>query len=81
MKACPLRVIPLPHVWIGQVVEFLKFMVWLHSILGVSVDDDFHDFAIEYLGLRRKREMGYSIGSTEQKLKWLQRIYAQSRNT
>ena len=53
-----------------------RVMVELHSICGVSVDDDFHDFTTEYQGLQRKRKMWYSIGSLEQKLKWLQRMYA-----
>jgi len=29
----------------------------LHSIPGVSIDDDFHDFATKYLSLRKKREI------------------------
>jgi hypothetical protein len=32
-------------------------MIELHSIPGVLIDDDFHDFVTEYLSLRRKREM------------------------
>jgi hypothetical protein len=51
----------------------------LYSIPGVSIDDDFHDFATEYLSLRRKREMWSSMGDLEQKLKWLQRMYARSK--
>jgi hypothetical protein len=51
----------------------------LYSIPGVSIDDDFHDFASEYLSLRRKREMWSSMGDLEQKLKWLQRMYARSK--
>ncbi|KAI5589047.1 hypothetical protein BDE02_05G135300 [Populus trichocarpa] len=41
----------------------------LHSIPGVSIEDEFHDFAIEYLSLRRKREMWASMGDKEQKLR------------
>ncbi|XP_061958705.1 uncharacterized protein LOC133679969 [Populus nigra] len=37
----------------------------LHSIPGVSIEDEFHDFAIEYLSLRRKREMRASMGDKE----------------
>jgi len=43
----------------------------LHSILGVSIEDEFHDFATEYLSLRRKREMWASMGDKQQKLRWL----------
>jgi hypothetical protein len=32
-----------------------KVMAELHSIPRVSIEDDFHDFATEYLSLRRKR--------------------------
>jgi len=48
LKVCRLRVIPRLLIWIGKVVV---------SIPGVSIEDDFHDFATEYLSLRRKREM------------------------
>ena len=44
----------------------------LHSIPGVSIEDEFHDFATEYLSLRRKREMWASMGDKQQKLRWLQ---------
>ncbi|KAG6792899.1 hypothetical protein POTOM_002061 [Populus tomentosa] len=53
-----------------------KVMAELHSILGVSIEDEFHDFVTEYLSLRKKREMWASMGDKQQKLRWLQRIYA-----
>ncbi|PNS95518.1 hypothetical protein POPTR_017G062600v4 [Populus trichocarpa] len=53
-----------------------EVMAELHSIPGVSIEDEFHDFATEYLSLRRKREMWASMGDKEQKLRWLQRMYA-----
>jgi hypothetical protein len=56
-----------------------EVMAELHSIPGVSVDDDFHDFATEYLSLRRKREMWSSMGDMQQKLRWLQRMYERSK--
>jgi len=56
-----------------------EVMVELHSISRVSIDDDLHDFAIEYLSLRRKREMWSSMGGLEKKLKWLKRMYARSK--
>ena len=56
-----------------------EVMAKLHSIPGFLVDDDFHDFATDYLGLRRKREMWYSMGTLEHKFKWLQRMYARSK--
>ncbi|KAL9384379.1 hypothetical protein Peur_021389 [Populus x canadensis] len=37
----------------------------LHSIPGVSIKDEFHDFATEYLSLRRKREMWASMGDKQ----------------
>ncbi|XP_002299882.4 L10-interacting MYB domain-containing protein [Populus trichocarpa] len=49
-----------------------EVMAELHSIPGVSIEDEFHDFATEYLSLRRKREMWASMGDKEQKLRWLQ---------
>ena len=48
-----------------------EVMVEFHSISRVSIDDDFHDFAMEYLSFRRKREMWSSMGGLEKKLKWL----------
>jgi hypothetical protein len=54
-------------------------MAEFHSIPKVSIDDDFHDFAIEYLSLRRKREMWSRMGGLKEKLKWLKRMYAQSK--
>ncbi|KAL9394245.1 hypothetical protein Peur_013530 [Populus x canadensis] len=58
-----------------------EVMVELHSIPGVSVDDDFHDFATEYLSLRRKREMWSSMGDMQQKLRWLQRMYERTQHS
>jgi len=57
-----------------------EVMAELHLILGFLVDDDFHDFTTDYLGLRRKREMWYSMGTLEQKFKWLQRMYARCKH-
>ncbi|KAL9372594.1 hypothetical protein Peur_034838 [Populus x canadensis] len=56
-----------------------KVIAELHSILGVSIEDEFHDFATEYLSLRRKREMWASMGDKQQKLRWLQRMYARTK--
>jgi hypothetical protein len=53
-----------------------EVMAELHLIPGVSIEDEFHDFATEYLSLRRKREMWASMGDKQQKLRWLQRMYA-----
>ncbi|KAL9404686.1 hypothetical protein Peur_001658 [Populus x canadensis] len=46
-----------------------EVMAELHSILGVSIEDEFHDFATKYLSLKRKREMWASMGDKEQKLR------------
>jgi hypothetical protein len=56
-----------------------EVMTELHSIPEVLIDDDFHDFAKEYLSLRRKRKMSSSMGGLEEKLKWLKRMYARSK--
>eukprot|EP00258_Populus_trichocarpa_P044324 XP_024460343.1 L10-interacting MYB domain-containing protein [Populus trichocarpa] len=56
-----------------------EVMAELHSIPGVSIEDEFHDFATEYLNLRRKREMWASMGDKQQKLRWLQRMYARTK--
>ncbi|KAI5599220.1 hypothetical protein BDE02_02G183500 [Populus trichocarpa] len=42
-----------------------EVMVELHSIPGVSIEDEFHDFATEYLSLRRKKEMWASMGDKQ----------------
>jgi len=57
-----------------------EVMAELHSIPGVSIEDEFHDFATEYLSLRRKREMWASMGDKQQKLRWLQRMYAYTKH-
>ncbi|KAI9390399.1 hypothetical protein POPTR_008G176600v4 [Populus trichocarpa] len=49
-----------------------EVMAELHSIPRVSIEDEFHDFATEYLSLRRKREMWASMGDKQQKLRSLQ---------
>jgi hypothetical protein len=49
-----------------------EVMAELHSIPGVSIEDEFHNFATEYLSLRRKKEMWASMGDKQQKLRWLQ---------
>jgi len=56
-----------------------EVMAELHSIPGVSIEDEFHDFTTKYLSLRRKREMWASMGDKQQKLRWLQRMYAQTK--
>ncbi|XP_073264533.1 uncharacterized protein [Populus alba] len=56
-----------------------EVMAELHSIPGVSIEDDFHDFATEFLVSRRKREMWASMGDKQQKLRWLQRMYARTK--
>lgn len=52
----------------------------LHSIPGVIIASDFHDFATEYLSSRRKREMWSTMGGPEKKLIWLKRMYARSKH-
>jgi hypothetical protein len=56
-----------------------KVMAELHSIPRVLINDDFHDFATQYLSLIRKREMWFSMDDLEQKFKWLQPMYARSK--
>lgn len=56
-----------------------EVMIELHSILGVSVDDEFHDFASEFLLQQRRREMWDTMGSLEEKLKWLKRMDGRSK--
>ena len=38
--------------------SILEVMVELHSIPGVLIEDDFHDFATEYLSLQRSEKCG-----------------------
>ena len=56
-----------------------EVMAELHSIPGVSIEDEFHDFVMEYLSLRRKREIWASMGDKQHKLRWLQRMYARTK--
>jgi len=56
-----------------------EVMADLHAIPRVSIKDEFHDFATEYLSLRRKREMWASIGDKQHKLRWLQQMYARTK--
>ena len=56
-----------------------EVMIELHSIEGVHIGDDFHRFAIEFLGLRRNREMWQTMGNIENKMKWLQRMYTRRK--
>uniref|UniRef100_A0A2K2AUW2 Uncharacterized protein n=1 Tax=Populus trichocarpa TaxID=3694 RepID=A0A2K2AUW2_POPTR len=42
-----------------------EVMAELHSIPGVSIEDEFHDFAMEYLSLRRKREIWANMGDKQ----------------
>jgi len=49
-----------------------EVMAELHAIPRVSIKDEFHNFATEYLSLRRKKEMWASIGDKQHKLRWLQ---------
>jgi hypothetical protein len=46
-------------------------MTELHLIPGVLIDDDSYDFITKYMSLRRKREMWFSMGGLEKKLKCL----------
>lgn len=56
-----------------------EVMTELHSIEGVHIGDDFHGFASEFLGFRRNREMWSTMGTLENKMKWLQRMYTRSK--
>jgi hypothetical protein len=46
-------------------------MTKLHFTEGVTIRNDFHSFATEYLSLRRKRKIWASMGDLEKKLKWI----------
>jgi hypothetical protein len=63
----------------GCCIREREVMAKSHSIPGVSIEDEFHDFATEYLSLRRKIEMWVSMGDKQQKLRWLQRMYARTK--
>ena len=47
----------------------------LHSVEGVQIGDDFHVYATMFLGTRRNREMWSTMGSIENKMKWLQKMF------
>jgi hypothetical protein len=54
--------------WKGY--SILEVMIELHCIPGVTIEDNFHDFASEYLSLRMKREMWACMGNLEKKWLW-----------
>jgi hypothetical protein len=53
-------------------------MIELHCIPGVTIEDNFHDFASEYLSLRMKREMWASMGNLEKKM--VMEMYTRSKH-
>ncbi|KAL9383516.1 hypothetical protein Peur_023839 [Populus x canadensis] len=59
--------------------SILEVMTELHSIEEVNIDDDFHGFATEFLGLRRNRKLWSTISNFENKMKWLQRMYTRHK--
>ena len=72
LTVCQTIVIPYLYVVeIGKGCSIPEVMTELHSIAGVHIGDDFHAYATEFLGIRRNREMWFSMGSLENKMKWL----------
>ncbi|KAG6760995.1 hypothetical protein POTOM_034184 [Populus tomentosa] len=57
----------------------VQLLTRCNHLLEISIDDEFHDFATEYLSLRRKKEIWASMGDKEQKFRWLQRMYARTK--
>jgi hypothetical protein len=64
--------------WKGY--SILEVMIELHCIPGVTIEDNFHDFASEYLSLRMKREMWASMGNLEKKIKMVMEMYTRSKH-
>nr|XP_034892659.1 uncharacterized protein LOC118032166 [Populus alba] len=56
-----------------------EVMTELHSIKGVHIGDDFHAYATEFLHMRRNREMWFSMGILEKKMKWLQKMFTRRK--
>ncbi|KAG5252433.1 L10-interacting MYB domain-containing protein [Salix suchowensis] len=56
-----------------------EVMIELHSIPGILVDNEFHDFASEFLLQQRRREMSATMRSLEEKLEWLKRMHRRSK--
>ena len=56
-----------------------EVMTELHSIEGVHIGDDFHAYATKFLGIRRNREMWFSMGTLENKMKWLQKMFTRRK--
>ncbi|XP_061962417.1 L10-interacting MYB domain-containing protein-like [Populus nigra] len=46
---------------------------------GVHIGNDFHVYATEFLGMRRNREMWSTMGSLENKMKWLQKMFTRRK--
>uniref|UniRef100_A0A6N2MB64 Myb/SANT-like domain-containing protein n=1 Tax=Salix viminalis TaxID=40686 RepID=A0A6N2MB64_SALVM len=57
-----------------------EVMAEFQSIPGSTDDDEFFDLAIEFLSVRRNREMWASINNIERKYSWLQRNIARRKN-
>ena len=53
-------------------------MIELHCIPRVTIEDNFYDFASEYLSLRMKREMWASMGNLEKKM--VMEMYTRSKH-
>lgn len=58
-----------------------EVMTEFQSIPGSIADDEFFDLAVEFLRVRRNREIWASIIGIEKKYNWLQRSIARRKNT
>ena len=56
-----------------------EVMTEIHSIPGIRDDHDFHDYVVEIMLQRRRREMWAAMGTIEEKYDWLKRMYARTK--
>uniref|UniRef100_A0A6N2KT01 Myb/SANT-like domain-containing protein n=1 Tax=Salix viminalis TaxID=40686 RepID=A0A6N2KT01_SALVM len=52
-----------------------EVMAEIHSIPGIRADIDFHDFALECMLQRRRREMWATMGSLEENYDWMKQMH------
>ncbi|KAG5223780.1 L10-interacting MYB domain-containing protein [Salix suchowensis] len=56
-----------------------EVMTEIHYIPGIRDDHDFHDYVVEIMLQRRRREMWHAMGTLEEKYDWLKRLFARTK--
>ena len=56
-----------------------EVMTEIHSIPGIRIDHDLHDFAAEIMLQHGRIEMWATMGSLEEKYAWLKRMHVRTK--